>query len=273
MARRILVCGSAAAEGIPGIHCVCDTCVEARRRGGKDLRTRTAYDLGDDLRVDYGPDSYWHARNAGRDFSTLRHLFVTHSHSDHWYPKDLDFRRPGFCVLPDGPPLRIWGSEFVLEAAHESMRDDAARVEFRLTRSLREYEVEPDIRLITLRAAHGGYEDAMNFIIEERTGRSVLVANDTGWWDDETWGFVAGRRVDVAFIDCTYGCRDQREGHMGAPAAIEFAERLRGLGCLHDQSRVIVNHFSHNGNALHADLEAFCSPAGIEVGYDGMVIE
>ena len=36
--------------------------------------------------------------------------------------------------------------------------------------------------------------------------------------------------------------------------------------------RVIANHFSHNGRCLHSDLEAALSPAGIEVGYDGMLV-
>ena len=34
----------------------------------------------------------------------------------------------------------------------------------------------------------------------------------------------------------------------------------------------VINHFSHNGKALHADLERHFGPYGIEVGYDGMVL-
>ena len=33
--------GTAAAEGIPAMFCECNNCKEARRRGGRDLRTRS----------------------------------------------------------------------------------------------------------------------------------------------------------------------------------------------------------------------------------------
>ena len=32
----------------------------------------------------------------------------------------------------------------------------------------------------------------------------------------------------------------------------------------------VVNHFSHNGNAMHAELCDFFEPKGIVVGYDGL---
>ena len=43
-------------------------------------------------------------------------------------------------------------------------------------------------------------------------------------------------------------------------------------GALKPDAQVFANHFSHNGHALHADLEAFFAPKGIGVGYDGMVV-
>ena len=32
----------------------------------------------------------------------------------------------------------------------------------------------------------------------------------------------------------------------------------------------VVNHFSHNGNAMHAELCDFFEPKDIIVGYDGL---
>ncbi|WP_200915571.1 hypothetical protein [Margalitia shackletonii] len=34
--------GTAAAEGIPNPHCTCNTCTEARRLGGRNIRSRTS---------------------------------------------------------------------------------------------------------------------------------------------------------------------------------------------------------------------------------------
>ncbi len=269
--RTLRVCGSAAAEAIPGLHCVCPICVEAWKRGGKNVRTRTAYNLGDDVRVDFGPDSYAHALAAGKDYSGLRHLLVTHSHEDHWQPHELAYRRPGFCVLPeDSPPLRVYGNEDVLGMLSPVIPDlAAARIEPVLLRSFETRDMGDGLSVTTLRAQHKENEDALNFLIHE-PARTILIANDTGWWRDETWDFVAGRTIDVAVIDNTYGKYDQQGGHMGAPVVQRFAEKLRDLGCLSESSIVTANHFSHNGHALHEDLEEMHTPAGIRVGYDGM---
>jgi phosphoribosyl 1,2-cyclic phosphate phosphodiesterase len=35
----------------------------------------------------------------------------------------------------------------------------------------------------------------------------------------------------------------------------------------------VVNHFSHHGQTLHEELCAWFAPHGIQVGYDGMVID
>jgi phosphoribosyl 1,2-cyclic phosphate phosphodiesterase len=271
--RPLRVCGTAAAEGFPGIHCGCDTCAEAWLRGGKDLRSRAAYDLGDDVRIDFGPDSYLHARAAGRGFSRLRHLLVTHSHEDHWYPLELAYRDPGFCIVPEGPPLVVYGNERVVASARTILGDGTKlNVEFRTIAPFETFTLGDDIRVTTLRASHAPDEDALNLIIEER-GRSVLIGHDTGWWDDETWDFIAGRHVHVALVDCTYGRYDTDRHHLGAPAVIRFVGRLQELGCLDPSSRPIATHISHNGHALHSDLKALLGPHGIEVAWDGMVIE
>ena len=49
---ELLVCGTAAAEAIPALFCHCPLCSQARERGGKNLRSRTAYQLGETIRID-----------------------------------------------------------------------------------------------------------------------------------------------------------------------------------------------------------------------------
>ncbi len=61
-------------------------------------------------------------------------------------------------------------------------------------------------------------------------------------------------------------------GHMGVNAVVKVRDRLLACGALKPDAQVFANHFSHNGHALHADLEAFFAPKAIGVGYDGMVV-
>ena len=60
---------------------------------------------------------------------------------------------------------------------------------------------------------------------------------------------------------------------MGAAVGVRFRDELLKRGILKKDGLAIVNHFSHNGNSLQADLEAYFAPHGIEVGYDGKVID
>ncbi|MFA5205011.1 MAG: hypothetical protein WC708_11475 [Lentisphaeria bacterium] len=53
---QIKILGSAAAEGIPALWCECETCGQAREKGGKDIRQRASYLIDDDTMVDFGPD-------------------------------------------------------------------------------------------------------------------------------------------------------------------------------------------------------------------------
>ena len=40
-----------------------------------------------------------------------------------------------------------------------------------------------------------------------------------------------------------------------------------------DRTIFVVNHFSHNGGALHEEMEQAMAPHGILVAYDGMTVE
>ena len=53
--------GTAAAEGFPAMFCRCDACEEARRLGGINLRARSQALIGEDLLLDFPPDTYAHA--------------------------------------------------------------------------------------------------------------------------------------------------------------------------------------------------------------------
>ncbi|MCT6918709.1 MAG: hypothetical protein M3Z49_05820, partial [Bifidobacteriales bacterium] len=52
--------GTAAAERIPGIFCMCDLCKQARRIGGKEIRTQSQALVDDALLLDFPGDTYCH---------------------------------------------------------------------------------------------------------------------------------------------------------------------------------------------------------------------
>lgn len=74
--------GTSAAEGIPSPFCTCDVCENARKVGGKEIRTRTMFRIDEAHCIDLGADAYCQAIRYG-DFTKLCHVLVTHTHEDH----------------------------------------------------------------------------------------------------------------------------------------------------------------------------------------------
>ena len=57
--------GTGAAEGWPGLFCMCDSCKQAKALGGKNIRTRSQALIDDELLVDFPPDTYLHMLRDG----------------------------------------------------------------------------------------------------------------------------------------------------------------------------------------------------------------
>ena len=269
---NLKVLGTSAAEGWPALWCVCDACREAARRGGRDLRTRAAYNIDERLQIDLGPDALSQMWRFGVDYSKMEHLFFTHSHGDHCEPEHLMFRRRGFSVIPEDSLLRIYGSEHVRRAIDHYMQAlPLLQAEYHVIRPFEPIDTG-DIRVTPLRADHAGEEEAFTFLLESASGR-ILQGNDTGWYPDETWEFLAGREISAVLLDCTYGLHSGGGSHLGAPEVVQAMAELESLGALAPKARKIATHFSHNGAALSDELADYFAPHGIEVAYDGMEVE
>ncbi len=88
--------GTAAAEGWPALFCDCRICRHARETGGKELRTRTQSLVDGKILIDFPPDTYAHALGYSLQLGKIKHLLVTHSHMDHFFPVELIHRHEHF---------------------------------------------------------------------------------------------------------------------------------------------------------------------------------
>ena len=97
----------------------------------------------------------------------------------------------------------------------------------------------------------------------------MLIANDTGIPHESVWKWLEDHvsHLDIVVADCTMELLDCRNDHMGGKDALEFHDRLQEMGIITTGTRYVMNHFSHNGGALHAEMGAYFNPYGIEVGY------
>ncbi len=266
--------GTAAAEGIPGIFCACDTCREATRRGGKDLRTRSQAIVDDTLLIDLPPDSYFHMLRDGVSLPDIEHMLLTHTHSDHFLASELYYRRPGFCDTR--ATLTIYGNDTLKRNADALVEKTGTTYEKSKLACVELTEFVPhDVAgytVVPLLARHARDEKCFIYLIG-RDGKWLLYGNDTGIFPDATWDYLHGRKLDLVSLDCTCGKRAEGTNHMGVPDLITMRQRLADAGCLHEHTQLVATHFSHNGGLLHADLEALLNPHGYEVAYDGMRVE
>ena len=268
--------GTAAAEGVPGIFCDCDICEETRKLGGKNIRTRSQSLVNDDLLIDLSADTYLHVLRDNVPIHKIFHCIITHNHTDHFYPKELHNRVEGFAHLKDNRPFNIYGPKSVIDM----LKSNEHIIQIVEMGDMVLHEIEPfktfeagGYKITPLAADHGTPDPVIYFI--ERDGKTILHANDTGYFLPSVWGWLeknAGH-IDFAEFDCTFGLKECRENHMGFNTVIEVRNRLMDMGLVDDKSICVANHFSHNVGPLYEDMRAASEKENMLTSYDGMVVE
>lgn len=266
---KIRLLGTGAADGIPGWFSDNEVSAFARAHGGKDVRTRSGALIDGHLKIDLPPDTAWQLSRDGLDARDWTGLVFTHSHDDHLAVDEIQYG------------LFPFNSREYLEYAIYGNADVCARIADRYphwpielveTRSFEPFG-HMGFEIVPIRARHGEAEDNHNLLIKS-AGATLLYATDTGVWEEPTWEFLRGCRLDGLVLECTEGLAStQYDGHLDADECIEVVSRLRFQGTLPDGAPVITTHHSHQGQATHAQLEAVLGPAGILVGYDGFEFE
>lgn len=269
---KIKYLGTAAAEGLPALFCNCRNCAKARRLGGKNIRTRSQALLGDDMLIDFGPDTYMHALRHHIDLTMIRDVLITHCHQDHFYIDDLLTRAVPFGNVTD--TMNVYGND-TLRALYdhhvdaEGIRNNTDKV-LRVT-ELKEYQTIAigAYEVIPLPADHNPEEKCYIYIIR-REGKTLLYANDTGYFSEEVWEFLKDFRFDLVSLDCNHIEMPIFNNHMSIPCCSKVSDRLADMNCIDGRSRCVLTHFSHNHGGIQEELEAMVEGMGFLIAYDGM---
>lgn len=270
--------GTAAAEGVPAIFCGCRVCSESRKKGGRNLRSRTQAVIDGKLLIDFPPDTYLHLYSLGVDITDIAGCIVTHNHSDHLYAMDLSMRRAVFADLPEGTrALTVYGTAptfcEVQEIIDRYKLDKQGRVFAQEIKPYKPFEVEGYV--ITALEANHDKRCMPVFYMISREGKTILYANDTGYFPGSAWKYMSKNKVyfDFVSLDCTFGETLYTEAHMGFKGNLEVRSRLIEMGCADKNTLFCSHHFSHNGGVTYDDLVPIAEKEGFLVSYDGMEIE
>jgi phosphoribosyl 1,2-cyclic phosphate phosphodiesterase len=241
----------------------------ALAHGGKDIRTRSGALIDNVLKIDFGPDTFAQCATLKLHPQEWKWIVFTHTHYDHFTPQMLQYAFPPF-VEEGSPAPEVFGNKAILDGFRGAF-DQEQQLKRRLIKSFETIEIG-DYEVTPIRAYHKLDEDSLNLIIR-KNGSTLLYALDTGVYQQETWDFLKGWKLDCAIIECTDGFNPADYwGHLSCAELLEVVNRLRDMGCLNNGSPICTSHHSHTGLATHAELEDFLVPNGIQVGYDGKAL-
>lgn len=274
---KIQYLGTAAAEGIPAVFCECEVCMKAKRLKGRNIKTRSQALIDDAIVVDLPPDTYEHIRRFDLDFMKYSNLLITHSHTDHFYPEELILYGEPYAHHEVKPQLRIYGNDSVKEAFHWGLRQNdnpnlLNQLQYQQVEPFVPFELETGHTITPLLARHTPEEKCLIYLIESK-GKSLLYANDTGIFPEETWKYLEGYHLDCVSCDCTHQIHADGLYHMGLPDVLQVRKRLEEMSCVDFKTQFIVTHFSHNGGLIHEEMVEETMKYGILTAYDGFCFE
>jgi len=216
-----------------------------------------------------------HMVNNKLDLGSVEHLFITHSHRDHFFPTDLLNRKPNFAHLTTKSCLNVYGNDTVVRKGNETKKLENCPDEIVMFHEVFPFETfkAGDMLVTPLLAAHDRSERCYIYIFEIG-GQKLLYGHDSGIFPDESWSFIDKTRFDAVIFECTKGPgKVAVRYHMGAEDVLEVKKRMEDNGSIDSKTRLYVTHFSHNGKLLHHELEEIFQPHGFEVAYDGKTVE
>ena len=285
---ELIFLGTGAAEGVPAAYCRCAACQSARQRGGVEIRTRSSLRVGPHHQIDVSPDHYGQMIRAGVDMYDVEHVLITHTHGDHFALSALMDK--GMSQTTNGKPISLYLSDpakmYVedligrLSLSAGDMKWINANLELIGLRYFQDYAIGGlDVR--TLKGNHianGVNEYSINYLVGLPGGKTLLYACDTGFYQEETWEYLAGKRVDILILECTYAGRTDRgeflKDHLSIASFLTMLKRMEHIGFTDARTTVYATHINPHQGLDHAGIQERLqnSPYNASTAYDGLRI-
>ncbi|MBP7273966.1 MAG: MBL fold metallo-hydrolase [Saprospiraceae bacterium] len=251
---QLQLLGTGTSQGVPVIGCSCVVCNSTNTKD-KRLRTAAIFSINDiKFLIDCGPDLRQQLLRT--NISNIHAVLLTHEHADHIFGMD-DLRPINFIQNRDMP---VYGLQRVL--------DDVAK-RFDYVFSTSKYPGLPRLQLIPIDSSalvvaniniqpipvqHGNLP-----ILGYRIG-NVSYITDCRYLSDEAILLLQNTKHLV--INGLHW--QEHHAHLTIPQAVTLIQKIK-------PEKAYLTHLSHNAG-LHEKLNEYL-PEGIEVAYDGLVVE
>ncbi len=277
---KIKILGSGGGEGFPATFCTCEHCEEARRVGGKSLRSLHQALINDDLVIDFPVDTDAHCMKFGVNLGKIQNFLITHPHSDHYAPISLVCRGSCFAHNLKYEKMYFYGCEG-LERIFDSViapygidktiRDNIGFVKM----SDKQKERVGNYNVTALKAEHAPHLNSLNYVISDGK-TTVLYLIDSGYPAKENLEYLKEQNYlfDCVVMDATMGYAPVGEYvyHMGFEENKILKTELIQRGLANGKTKFIATHFTHNKAQTHDKIEEIYDGTDILVAYDGFEI-
>lgn len=270
---KIKYLGTAAYEGVPGLFCNCRVCKLSKERGGRNLRSRSQALVNDELLLDFNADTVWHYQRYGFDWEKIGACLITHSHSDHLYPDDIEMAAKAYSS--EHRPIVFYAAQDGYEKIKAYTDKMGGRASAVLIKAGERFFAE-GYSVLPIRAYHSEKTSPVIYSISHG-GKRMLYAHDTGvFGEDMRQGLKGEGHFDLVSLDCT-GCLGLngtwRNGHMSLKSNLETVDWMRENRLIDEKTVIVLNHFSHNGGQTYDEMNEEAQKYGVTVSYDGLEIE
>ncbi len=278
---KIQFLGTAAAEGVPAIFCDCENCQRSRERGGRNIRTRSQALIDDKILIDFPADTYMHFLKHQVPLSKIKTCIVTHSHSDHLYPAEIEMRKEGFAHVASEEPLTF----YVGESGYQMLTEVIRHADIS-DQDVKAVMIEPFVpfeaegyRITPLRASHAEETSPVVFVVE-KGGKKLLYCHDTGNLCKESIAALRAvtkeKPLQLVSLDCTEANNAvvPYVGHLNIAMGADLRQAFLDDGIADENTVFILNHFSHNAkDVVYDNFVTIAEREGFLVSYDGMEYE
>lgn len=243
---KIQYFGSAAYEGIPSLFCQCESCKLAMRLGGKNLRTRSQSLINNEILMEFNADTVAHYQKYQFDWTKIKYCFITHSHSDHFYPRDLTMlAEPGYTH--NVSHINFYAGKTAYDQICEVFSSPFAEQSRATVTEVKEGDLlqVDSYKILVMHADHDVTATPFIYAIEDKDGKRLLYAHDTGVFSDKVISDMKRLgRFDIVSLDCTgaFAQCGWVHGHMSLQTNSLMKDRLYKEGLADDKTQFIVTH-------------------------------
>lgn len=287
----MLFLGTGASEMIPNPMCGCRVCRQAlRSKDPREKRCRSAFLIDEENLVDCGPDVISSCVREGVSLEKLKHIFLTHTHTDHFSTATMENLQ--MCIT-EAPMIDIYLSKAAWEGLHrigklladqeyanfkDNFRRWPTRCNFIPMELYTDYQIG-DMIVSAVEGRHPGSYDgekSLNYLFR-KDGKNTFYACDTGLFYQESLDYLKNHHLDTLIVELAFGTNDlPREGkHMTAKHLKETLESLKAQGTIDENTLIYATHIGHKGKLLHEECNEVLRsiwPGNIQTAYDGLRI-